>query len=295
VEKLEPITIVVATDNFYAILLSVLLKSIEVNHKTKEHIHVHIIDDGISARNVKLIAETVSPNMFTLHWHKSVMAVPKTVTLPNDGTAFPLAAYLRLFGPYIVPDDKKKILYLDVDMVMLEDVSSLWQVDLGDNLFAAVVDLCKTVGSTWGGIPNYKALGINPDSKYFNSGVMLINPQMWRSLDVPNKVIKAINDNIQHVNFADQYGLNVILVNKWIELDYRWNSFSVLDYEDPFLIHFLDIKPIFKSYKANKKYYNIFHSYLALTPFRDMKLLSDYNRLVRKAIIKIGKKIKQIL
>jgi lipopolysaccharide biosynthesis glycosyltransferase len=293
-QKLDPITIVVATDNFYAVLLSVLLKSIEVNHICEEHIHVYIIDDGISSKNVALIKETVSPAMFTLHWHKSADVVPKTVILPNDGTAFPLAAYLRLFGPYIVPEDSNKIIYLDVDTVLLKDVSTLWQVDLGNNLFAAVVDLCKTVGSTWGGIPNYRELGINPDSKYFNSGVMVINPQLWRNFDVPNKVISAINNNMEHVNFADQYGLNVVLVGKWIELDFRWNSFSVLDYEDPFLIHFLDIKPVFKSYSANKKYFHIFHSFLALTPFANFKLLSDYNRLFRKAIIKIAKKVKQI-
>jgi lipopolysaccharide biosynthesis glycosyltransferase len=46
-KNLDPITLVVATDNFYAILLSALLKSIEINHKTEEKIHVYVINDGI--------------------------------------------------------------------------------------------------------------------------------------------------------------------------------------------------------------------------------------------------------
>ncbi len=187
------------------------------------------------------------------------------------------------------------MIYLDVDMIMMKDVSSLWNVHLDDRIFAAVVDLCKTVGSSWGGIPNYKELELDPDAAYFNAGLMLINPQKWRDADISNKVIKAINDNIGSVNFADQYGLNVVLINQWLELDYRWNAFSVLDIEDPYVIHYLDIKPIFKSYNANRKYYEHFHSYLKQTPFKDFKLLSDYKRLFRKAVIKLGKKFKNVL
>lgn len=294
-ENLEPITIVVATDNFYAVLLAALLKSIEVNHKTGEKIDFHIIDDGISERNIQLISDTVSNEIFSFHWYKTADVVPADIKLPNDRSAFPITTYLRLFAPYLVPKELKKMIYLDVDMIMMKDVSSLWNVDLGDRLFAAVVDLCKTVGSSWGGIPNYKELKLDPDAAYFNAGLMLINPQKWRDADISNKVIRAINDNIGSVNFADQYGLNVVLVNQWLELDYRWNSFSVLDIEDPFVIHYLDIKPIFNSYNANRKYYEHFHSYLKQTPFRDFKLLSDYKRLFRKAVIKLGKKFKNVL
>ncbi len=291
-ENLDPITIVVATDNFYAVLLAALIKSIELNHRTGEKINLHIIDDGISEYNINQISNTVSKEMFTIVWHKTADVLPEGIQLPNDNSAFPITTYLRLFSPYLIPKEARKMIYLDVDMIMLQDVSSLWKVDLQDKLFAAVVDLCKTVGSSWGGIPNYKELGLDPDAKYFNAGLMMIDPVKWRELDISNKVIKAIHDNISSVNFADQYGLNVVLINQWSELDYRWNSFSVLDYKDPFLIHFLDIKPIFKSYNANRVYYEQFHFYLEQTPYKGFKLLGDYKRIYRKALIKIGKKIK---
>ncbi len=291
-QNLEPITIVVATDNLYVVLLAALLKSIEENHKTSAPIHVHIIDDGVSEINRIHISNSVSTDVFTLFWHKTADVLPEGVTLPNDNSAFPITAYLRLFGPYLIPATTKKMIYLDVDMIMVQDVSTLWETDLNGHILAAVVDLCKTVGSTWGGIPNYKALGLNPESKYFNSGLMIIDPVQWRELGITNKVIKAVNDNLEHVNFADQYGLNLVLVDKWLSLDPRWNSFSVLDEPSPYLIHFLDIKPIFKSYKANKRYYEQFHHYLNQTPYRNFKLLGDYRRVYHKAVIKLGKKIK---
>lgn len=44
------ISIVVASDNFFAIMIAALLKSIDLNHFTEEHIDFYIIDDGIEAQ-----------------------------------------------------------------------------------------------------------------------------------------------------------------------------------------------------------------------------------------------------
>ncbi|HKG06152.1 MAG TPA: glycosyltransferase family 8 protein [Pedobacter sp.] len=294
-ENSDHITIVVATDNFYAILLAALIKSIEVNHKSGEHIDLYIIDDGISTTNKGKIAASASPEVFTLHWFTTDQVVPPDFKAPKDRSAFPVTTYLRLFSPYIIPADAGKMIYLDVDMIVLNDISELWHTDLENRLFGAVIDLSETVGSSWGGIPNYKELGLDPAAKYFNAGMMLINPKKWREQDISAKVIKAIVDNIESVNFADQYGLNVVLVNQWKELDKRWNSFSVLHSEDPYLIHFLDIKPIFKSYNTNKVYYGEFYKYLKMTPYKDFKPWSDYKRLFRKALIKGVKLIKSKL
>jgi len=291
-EENNHITIVVATDNFYAILLAALLKSIEQNHVSGEIVEFYIIDDGISPSNKKKIIASGNSKFISLHWITTKEVLPENIKIPTDRSAFPITTYLRVFAPYIIPKTTSKMIYLDVDMIVLKDISELWNVDIGDHLFGAVVDLCETVGSSWGGIPNYKELNIDPNAKYFNAGMLVINPIKWREHDISNKVIDAINNNIASVNFADQYGLNVILVNKWYELDRRWNSFSVQHSDDPYLIHFLDIKPIFKSYNTNQKYYDLFYKYLKLTPYKDFKPLSDYKRLFRKAVIKFGKLFK---
>jgi lipopolysaccharide biosynthesis glycosyltransferase len=291
----NPITIVVATDNFYAILLAALIKSIEVNHKTGEHIELYILDDGISTANKKHLLSAGSPDMFTYHWHETKNIIPDGIKIPNDHSAFPITTYLRLFSPYILPAETRKMIYLDVDMILLKDISEIWNTDLRENIIAAVVDLSETVGSSWGGIPNYRQLGLNPDAKYFNAGLMAIDVVKWRERNIATKVLDTINANIQFVNFADQYGLNVILINDWLELDKRWNSYSVLDYKDPYLIHFLDIKPIFKSYKANQRYYDEFYKYLNLTSYKNFKPQSDLRRVFRKGLIKVGKIIKRKL
>jgi len=283
------ISIVAASDNHYAILLAVLIKSIEENHKTSEKIHFHVIDDGISLKNKRKIQSSIDSTMTTLFWHDSKNVVPADVKLPVDHTAFPLTTYLRLYGPYVVPETVEKIVYLDVDMIVVEDISKLWNTDIKNNIFGAVQDLGKIVSCSWGGIPNWKELGMEADWKYFNAGLLLINTKEWRKQDITNKVLKAMYDNMAHVNFADQYGLNVALVEKWVELDPKWNWFANDYCENPYIIHFLDIKPTFKNYRSQESFKSEFFKYLDLTAWKGFKPISGYRRLLRKAFIKIKK------
>ncbi|KQS26962.1 glycosyltransferase family 8 protein [Dyadobacter sp. Leaf189] len=285
----DKITIVVATDNHYAILLGALIKSIEMNHKTHEKIDLYIIDDGISESSKKKILASSNPAVTTMYWHKTASVIPPNVKIPVDKSAFPITTYLRLFAPYIIPKETERFLYLDVDMILKEDISKLWHTDLQDKMFAAVPDLAKVVSSEWGGVPNYKELGFDPQTPYFNAGMLLVDPIQWRAQDISNKVIQCIYDNIASASFPDQYGLNVVLVNKWVVLDQRWNTFAVLEIKDPWLIHYLDIKPIFQSYNCNPAYKDEFYKYLRMTPWKDHKPVPDWVRLSRKAYNKLRK------
>lgn len=285
----DKITIVVATDNHYAILLAALIKSIEINHKTPEKIDLYIIDDGVSESSKKKIEQSSSKNVTTMYWFKTAKVIPPNVKIPVDKSAFPITTYLRLFAPYIIPKETERFLYLDVDMILKEDISKLWHINLEDKLFAAVPDLAKVFSSEWGGVPNYKELGFDPQTPYFNAGMLLVDPIKWREADISNRVIQCIYDNIASASFPDQYGLNVVLANQWVILDQRWNTFAVLEIADPYLIHYLDIKPIFKSYNCNLAYKDEFYKYLRMTPYKDHKPVSDSIRLMRKAYNKLRK------
>lgn len=288
------ISLVVASDNQYAILLAALLKSIEENHRTEEKIDVYILDDNISSKNKEKINQTITPSITTLNWLTIDSVIPKDITIPIDNTAFPLTCYYRIFAPYAIPKDVEKVIYLDVDMIVLEDISKLWNTNIGDHLFAAVQDWQLTVSCSWGGIPNYKELGIPADTKYFNSGLLVMNAKKWREEDVTSRVIQFMHENIKFINYADQYGLNGALYNQWYELDSKWNWFALFEHESPFIIHFLDVKPIFKSYKSKPEFKDQFYKYLKLTPWKDYKPVHNYNRLIKKIYTKLKKKSLQI-
>jgi lipopolysaccharide biosynthesis glycosyltransferase len=288
------IPIVVVTDEHYVIMLAALLKSIEVNHKTSEKIEVYVIADDVKRSSQRKIKASVSPDMFTIKWMKMDNTIPKGVKLPLDHTSYPVTIYLRLFIQYIVPDYVTKALFMDVDMIVLDEISHLYDQDLGDKVIAAVQDpRLLTFDNAWGGIMNYKELGFAPDTKYFNTGLLLINTQKWAQQRLDEKVIDCINHNIKYANYPDQYGFNVVLANQWLELDTRYNYFASGDLEHPYVVHFISRKPFYLTYEYNLKYQDLFYQYLKLTEWRNAKPIGEVDRYFKKLRniwIKIKKK-----
>lgn len=284
----EKISIVVASDNQYAVLTAALIKSIEVNHKSGELISFTIIDDGISKTNKEKLKNSINSDITSLHFIKSTSIIPPNVKIPIDQSTYPVTAYLRLFAPYAA-SDCNKIIYMDVDMLMYDDISNLHNINIGNNIIGAVQDYQGIFSSPYA-IKNYKELGFSPEAKYFNSGLLVINPKKWIEEDIANKVIKCMVDNEGYYNYPDQYGFNVVLYNQWYEIDRLWNCSDYFEIpSNPSLVHFLNIKPIFKSCPSLKRHINEFYRLLSFTAFKDFKPKNDYHRLLKKGFTKFKK------
>jgi lipopolysaccharide biosynthesis glycosyltransferase len=290
-----PITIFTVTDNHFAVLLAALLKSIDINHHSDEPINFYIVGDHLTTRNKTNLEKCSESGKITIFWVDTKDLLKEKSRLPLDGSSFPMIVYIRLFFPFFIPADTEKVIYLDVDMIVRKDISLLWKIPLGDKIIAGVPDRSGTVSSAWGGIPNYKELGIGPETRYFNSGLLMINCKRWIEADLTNKIINCISENTRYANFPDQYGLNVVFANQWLELDSNWNSYSAVEKEDPNIIHFIGIKPIFTSYYYVKKYRDEFYIYLRQTPWADFKPIGNHVRLLKKFKNKVIKKVYRIL
>ena len=278
----DPIAIVCVCDNHYAILLAALIKSIELNHHSDEKLIFFIVEDGISGKNKHKIANSTNSDVTTIHWLNMSECLPKNARLPVDKSSLPLNIYTRLFIPHFIPEDIKKVIFLDVDMIMLEDISKLWNADLGDNIVGAVQDQFIQVVTRWGGISNYEELGIPEDNKYFNAGLMILDIDKWKAADITNQVLECLSKHKKHAVFQDQYGLNAVLALSWQELDPLWNRFAYSKEEKPFLIHFTGRKPIYKSYEFSEKYKEIFYSYLRMTGWKNFKPIGESSRYLKK-------------
>jgi len=289
------IGIIVACDNHYVVLLAALLKSIEFHHKTNENIEVFIVEDGISKRNRKKLIASLNPEKMQLIWISMDEAIPDNMSIPFDRSSYPKNIHTRIFIPHFIPERYDKIIYLDVDMILMRDISDLWNIDLGDQMMAAVMDpRLKVFSNSWGGILNYKELGFAPDTKYFNTGILVINNKKWREEDSAVTVVKCISDNEKFANYPDQYGINIVMANRWVELDSRWNSFADTICEDPFLIHFIGRKPMYKTYDNREEFKKIFFEHLNQTKWHNFKPIGESKRYIKK-ITNIIKKIPEFL
>ncbi|WP_242457687.1 glycosyltransferase family 8 protein [Pedobacter sp. BS3] len=279
----DQIVIVTVCDDHYVVLLAALIRSIVINHTGNERIILYIVEDGLAPDNKQKIQGLTDPEKTQINWLSMTDALPPGIQLPLDHSSYPLNIYARLFIPYFLPAGLEKALYLDVDMLVLHDVSILWQLDISNFYLAAVPDpRIKTVDNAWGGIKNYRDFGLQPQTPYFNTGLLLINLSKWREDDIANRIIALIQANKASANYPDQYGLNVVLANRWLALDPLWNCFASEDMEDPYIIHFISRKPIYKTYNNNPRYYQLFYSYLEKTPWQNSKPLGEGRRYLKK-------------
>jgi lipopolysaccharide biosynthesis glycosyltransferase len=189
-----------------------------------------------------------------------------------------------LFIPYFIAAEIETVLYLDVDMIVQKDVSTLFDIDLSKYVVAAVLDpRIITFDNSWGGVLNYQELGLPGTTRYFNTGLLVMNTKLWREQNVTEKIINCIEQHKKFANYPDQYGLNVVLANKWLELDPLWNHFSTIETtETPFLIHFVERKPIYKAYNYSQTFKQIFYSYLKQTAWKNFKPIGESSRYIKK-------------
>jgi lipopolysaccharide biosynthesis glycosyltransferase len=270
--KNDVITIFCASDSNYLIFLVVMIKSLIINHKTNEKLNICIFDDGIKKSDKIKLSRSIKSNKVIIKWIKTTELLAKKFSkdliFPKYSGKFPPNIYCRLLIPHIVPKGITKVIYLDSDLILLEDISKLWNIDLQSNVISAVQDMgCKKLGSRWG-IKNHKELGLNPNSNYFNSGVLVIDLNKWKNEKISEKVISCINANEKHAVLPDQYGLNVMLSGRWKELGSEWNHLQNFPIKNrPHIIHFAGSrKPIHNG--GNINYRDLFFSYLDRTAWK---------------------------
>jgi lipopolysaccharide biosynthesis glycosyltransferase len=125
------------------------------------------------------------------------------------------AAYLRLFAAEFLDPGIERILYLDADLLVLDDLGPLWETELGAYAAAAVPDPY--------GLGRREALGLAADAPYVNSGVLLMNLALWRREDLTRRLCGYVESMGDRLLFHDQDALNAVLAGRILPLDYRWN------------------------------------------------------------------------
>ena len=221
----EPMRIVCSADENYAMPMTVMLYSLIANLKTNAPLIISVLDGGIHPSTKQKLVQSLQHQTLQVHvdWIQPDHALLHN--LPLHGR-FTLAAYYRLLIPEVLPTHVHKVIYLDCDMVVQGNVAELWQLDVGDDYVLAVQDDYQPLVSSRGGcgLRNYRELGLNPDQKYFNSGLLVMNLKKWREEAIGSKVLTFSRQNGAYIANADQDGLNAVMQGQWGQLSDRWNQ-----------------------------------------------------------------------
>lgn len=147
--------------------------------------------------------------------------------VPDEAVAgFPIegftlkATWYRVFLPELAPD-VERVIYLDADVLALDDLAPLWQTQLGDNLLAAVTNLHQ-----WDHVGRPEAIGLPPGLDYFNAGVLLLDLARMREERTSETLRAYAIDNAGRLEWRDQDALNLVLGERRLPLHPRWNVMS---------------------------------------------------------------------
>lgn len=216
----KEIPIFFSADDNYIPYLDVAILSLISNASKEYEYRIFILNTGLNEANVSKIKQNERKgfNIQFVNIAKDVDNIKKQL---KDVYHFSIASYYRLFIASLFPQ-YEKILYLDCDIVVLGDVSKLYNVELGKNILGAAPEQFVQSTREFRAYAE-KALDVNPDS-YVNSGVLLMNLKEFRANKIEEKFLRLITDYDFDLLDPDQAYLNYLCKDKIYILPNGWNK-----------------------------------------------------------------------
>jgi lipopolysaccharide biosynthesis glycosyltransferase len=151
--------------------------------------------------------------------------------------------YNRLLLASILNEKIKKVLYLDCDLIVLQDLTELYDTDLARNYLAAVKEIIEKEAD--------ERLCLE-GSDYFNAGVLLLNLEIWRKENLEGKFLSFINEKSEKIKYLDQDVLNYCVKNRWIPLEAKHNvTHYFYDYTNYTEVYFGLTKTVYDQIREN--------------------------------------------
>ena len=211
--------IVFSTDENFVNYLAVCIQSlIENSNKNKKYI-ISILAKGFSENSKRILSHFECENVKIELYDVKEKLKELNITGLKEDLHWSIAAYYRILIPFLFPYDKK-VLYLDSDVIALDDVSKIIDVDLENKQIGAVIDY-DTECYTKKRIKYFKEkMNFKDYKKYFNSGVIVFDVQKIEK----EKYLKQFLDLLKMgYTFLDQDILNVIFEENVKFLNLEWN------------------------------------------------------------------------
>ena len=121
----------------------------------------------------------------------------------------------------VLPAEVERVLYLDSDLVVLDDLSPLYGIDLAGKILAAAPDFPWDPDGRE--TQRLRRIGVADPDRYVNSGVLLMDLRRWRELDCTARLLDFIDRMGRDLTFPDQDAINVVLKGEILVVGARWN------------------------------------------------------------------------
>ncbi|MDR1146655.1 MAG: hypothetical protein LBK71_11045 [Verrucomicrobiales bacterium] len=206
----EPIHIVLASDKNFAVPAGVALALILRHSAEPGRLCFYVLSPSatpLDARTRAAYQKLVADGGAKLEWVEYDRQRLDGLRVEGHLAA---ATYGRFLIPELLPR-LERCLYLDADLVALDDLAALWDEDVSGAALGAVHDWEKCHGQR--------------QRNYFNAGVLLMNLRRIRERELDREWWRVAREraNGADYDYADQGVLNAVCARDCQWLDPRWN------------------------------------------------------------------------
>lgn len=294
--------VVYNADERFAEVFGTSVLSLFENNKDAEKIIVYLIGDHISEASkdkFKQIAQAYGRTIIVLPMPDLNKLAGVDVMIPHYNQ---MATCGRLFIASLLPETIEKVIYVDSDTVFVDSIKDLWEMDISKYPIGMVDGAQNSTFRT--------QLGLSPDGLYYNSGLLLVNLEMWRKMNAEKLFLDFIRSQGGYVPFPDEGVLNAVFDGKVLDLPLRYNAYTLIyafPYKEscyvrgvsgyytaqevkearkhPVMVHFtnnfyMPLRPWVKG--CTHPFVQKYLEYRKMTPWKDKPLWDDPRSTIRK-------------
>jgi lipopolysaccharide biosynthesis glycosyltransferase len=219
----EPIVLAFVADEAFAMHLAVTLYSALVNLEPETPVRVYVLTNSIrpttQMRIQQMSARTGRPVEVAFLPVDDGLFDAFSIRMKEE---YSIASFYRLVLDTVLPRHHRRVLYLDCDMIVEDDLAKLWAVDMQGATMLAAPE--RTVSCPRYGVSRWRELGLPEEALYFNAGLAVIDLDRWRDADYGRRVLEYLDRYGDQLHIkGNQEGLNAVLAGDWTPLDPAWN------------------------------------------------------------------------
>lgn len=203
------LNICLSSDNNYVQHMAVTILSLMNNHIDNE-LYIYVLDTDISEENKTKILSLVNNNTHII-FKKINEDLFKKYNF-SEKSHFTSAIFNRFKIPEFF-SDLDRVLYMDVDIVVMQNLSAFYNMNMDGKALAMIADwnenICKK--------------NVNVE-KYYNSGVMLFDIKKCLELDVYSLLMNGLKNNKLNLKMPDQDIINLTCQNIIKPVDFIYNT-----------------------------------------------------------------------
>lgn len=214
--------ILLAFNSNYYMPALVLLKSLLVNNQWCREIRIYVLYSDLKPGEIQRFSQVAEES-----------GIAKAIFLPVETDTFQDAplhlkwisreTYYRLLAQEMLPESVERVLYLDVDMIVMGSLEEFYHQDFEGKLLVA----CNRYGL--GGVDpkRLEQLTLPRDTIYFNAGTLLYDLAGQRQQIDPNILYEYPVLFYQQLKYGDQDVLNAVFYGLTKFADWRvYNCFD---------------------------------------------------------------------